>query len=599
MKKNMRKKVLIILLSLLLLTGVISVPVLAASWKPEDKITITVRVFNPNTGGVWVVGSDTCTKGDEKIQSDAYRIPDLSEFIGENSYRVQKVAGNWYFPTGDRNVGTNVYWSCNSSTATMTYWVPGFVPPTPSGSGDPAPTPGPTSGSKEEGSGKYTIHFTIIYHSNYPGSTNREYPQYSMNHTVNAGYNIGNTGWTETVLTPAEAGFSVPNGYVQAAVAWKDKNGQGVNKMLSVKNNGTYHLYAQWIPSNTAEHVTLTHIDRDDEYATYNYLKGDTVNVIDCDIERDNHAFKGWDTSSEAKTVVYAAADTFEITEHTTLYAVWEQNVPEVKYTVIYTDGVEGEVIFEDKTFTDLAKDSATPAFGENPTRTGYVFAGWNPEVAETVTDNAVYTAAWKADRNNNGIADEDEEKFSVIYKDGAEGAVFEDQIYENLLSGDHTPAFRGESDTAATPTREGYVFAGWNPEVAETVTGNAVYTATWKADRNHNTIADEDEDKYTVIYKDGAEDVIFPEQVYENLLAGDPTPAFNGTPEREGYTFAGWDIIVTDTVTGNATYTARWEQSVKPTGDNTAAVAAAAIAALLAAAAAIIISRRRAFNAN
>ena len=82
MKKNMRKKVLIILLSLLLLTGVISVPVLAASWKPEDKITITVRVFNPNTGGAWVVGSDTCTKGDEKIQSDAYRIPDLSEFIG-------------------------------------------------------------------------------------------------------------------------------------------------------------------------------------------------------------------------------------------------------------------------------------------------------------------------------------------------------------------------------------------------------------------------------------------------------------------------------------------------------------------------------------
>ena len=399
MKKNMRKKVLIILLSLLLLTGVISVPVLAASWKPEDKITITVRVFDPNTGGAWVVGSDTCTKGDEKIQSDAYRIPDLSEFIGENSYRVQKVAGNWYFPTGDRNVGSVVNWSCNSSTATMTYWVPGFVPPTPSGSGDPAPTPGPTSGSKEEGSGKYTIHFTIIYHSNYPGSTNREYPQYSMNHTVNAGYNIGNTGWTETVLTPAEAGFSAPNGYVQAAVAWKDKNGQGVNKMLSVKNNGTYHLYAQWLPSNTAEHVTLTHIDRDDEYATYNYLKGDTVNVIDCDIERDNHAFKGWDTSSEAKTVVYAAADTFEITEHTTLYAVWEQNVPEVKYTVIYTDGVEGEVIFENKTFTDLAKDSATPAFGENPTRTGYVFAGWSPEVSETVTGNAVYTAKWEKEK--------------------------------------------------------------------------------------------------------------------------------------------------------------------------------------------------------
>lgn len=139
----MRKKVLIILLSLLLLAGVISVPVLAASWKPEDKITITVRVFDPNTGGAWVVGSDTCTKGDEKIQSDAYRIPELSKFVGENSYRVQKVAGNWYFPTGDRNVGSVVNWSCNSSAATMTYWVPGFVPPHPPAQAILRPRPAP------------------------------------------------------------------------------------------------------------------------------------------------------------------------------------------------------------------------------------------------------------------------------------------------------------------------------------------------------------------------------------------------------------------------------------------------------------------------
>ena len=160
----MRKKVLIILLSLLLLTGVISVPVLAASWKPEDKITITVRVFDPNTGGAWVVGSDTCTKGDEKIQSDAYRIPDLSEFIGENSYRVQKVAGNWYFPTGDRNVGSVVNWSCNSSTATMTYWVPGFVPPHPPAQAilRPRPVPPPAARKKAAENIPYILRLFII-----------------------------------------------------------------------------------------------------------------------------------------------------------------------------------------------------------------------------------------------------------------------------------------------------------------------------------------------------------------------------------------------------------------------------------------------------
>ena len=40
-----------------------------------------------------------------------------------------------------------------------------------------------------------------------------------------------------------------------------------------------------------------------------------------------------------------------------------------------------------------------TPAFtGGTPTRSGYTFTGWEPSVAATVTDNAVYTAQWKLD---------------------------------------------------------------------------------------------------------------------------------------------------------------------------------------------------------
>ena len=37
-----------------------------------------------------------------------------------------------------------------------------------------------------------------------------------------------------------------------------------------------------------------------------------------------------------------------------------------------------------------------------------------------------------------------------------------------------------GETIDLPTPTRPGYTFAGWDPEVAETVTGNATYTAKW-----------------------------------------------------------------------------------------------------------------------
>ena len=64
--------------------------------------------------------------------------------------------------------------------------------------------------------------------------------------------------------------------------------------------------------------------------------------------------------------------------------------------------------------------------------------------------------------------------EYTVTYKDGVDGAAFVDQTY-TVKEGDATHAFDG------TPAREGYVFLGWEPEVAETVTANATYTATWE----------------------------------------------------------------------------------------------------------------------
>ena len=62
---------------------------------------------------------------------------------------------------------------------------------------------------------------------------------------------------------------------------------------------------------------------------------------------------------------------------------------------------------------------------------------------------------------------------YTVTYTDGANGTAFANQVY-TVHAGDKTPAFNG------TPTRSGYTFNGWNPDVAETVTDNAIYTATW-----------------------------------------------------------------------------------------------------------------------
>ena len=275
---------------------------------------------------------------------------------------------------------------------------------------------------------------------------------------------------------------------------------------------------------------------------------------------RTGYVFKGWNPEVAAT-----------VTGNATYVARWGEDKnnngiaddEETKYTVRYTDGVDGKEVFADQVYGNLLSGVATPAFEGTPTREGYVFKGWNPEVATTVTGNVTYVATWGEDKNNNGIDDNEETKYTVTYKDGVDGAeVFADQVYGNLLSGVATPAFEG------TPTRTGYVFKGWNPAVAATVTGNAIYVARWGEDKNNNGIADDEETKYTVRYTDGVNDgVIFADQVYGNLLSGVDTPAFKGTPKREGYVFKDWNPSVAEKVTGDVTYVATWGEDKNNNG--------------------------------
>ena len=74
---------------------------------------------------------------------------------------------------------------------------------------------------------------------------------------------------------------------------------------------------------------------------------------------------------------------------------------PSEKYTVTYTDGVDGEEIFKDQTFI-VESGKATPAFNGTPARKGYTFTGWKPAVAAKVTDNTTYEATWKSNTATN-----------------------------------------------------------------------------------------------------------------------------------------------------------------------------------------------------
>ena len=75
----------------------------------------------------------------------------------------------------------------------------------------------------------------------------------------------------------------------------------------------------------------------------------------------------------------------------------------ETKYTVTYTDGVDGEELFKDQVYENLLSGTSTPAFTGTLFRDGYVFKGWEPAVSPTVTGNAVYKAVWEKNENGSG----------------------------------------------------------------------------------------------------------------------------------------------------------------------------------------------------
>lgn len=182
-------------------------------------------------------------------------------------------------------------------------------------------------------------------------------------------------------------------------------------------------------------------------------LFGSTLPTADAPTPtRTGYTFKFWSREGQNGDVTGQTVNGW-----TNLYAVWEKNT----YTVTYTDGVNGEA-FADQAYTAKYED-ATPAFEGAPARAGYKFLGWEPTVAETVTENATYVAQW-------------EKLYTVTYTDGVDGKAFKDDVHSDLEKDTPTPAFSG-----GTPTRKGFVFDGWNPEVAETVTEDVTYTAQWK----------------------------------------------------------------------------------------------------------------------
>ena len=166
------------------------------------------------------------------------------------------------------------------------------------------------------------------------------------------------------------------------------------------------------------------------------------------------------------------------------------------KYSVTYTDGIGG-TSFADEVTSDLRRGTPTPAFtGGTPTRSGYTFTGWQPSVAATVTDNAVYTAQWA----KNSSSSHHSTRYTLHYESNG-GTAYKDERYS--------------SGTKVTldkvPIRESYTFTGWYTDeeltdkiTSVTMTSDKTVYAGWVATGVPDMLNGDDHYAYVIGYPDG-----------------------------------------------------------------------------------------------
>ena len=212
------------------------------------------------------------------------------------------------------------------------------------------------------------------------------------------------------------------------------------------------------------------------------------------------------------------------VTENLTLTANWTVN----RYTITFdTDG--GSAI------APITQDYGTAVTAPaDPTRTGYTFAGWTPEIPATMpAENMTIKAKWTVNQ------------YTITFDTDGGSAIAP-------ITQDYGTAVTAPAD----PTRTGYTFAGWTPEIPATMPAeNMTIKAKWTV----NT--------YTITYDlDGGTAEGNPASY--TVESGAITLA---EPAKPGYTFTGWsgtdlegadnlDVTIPAGSTGDRSYTAHWQ---------------------------------------
>ena len=261
---------------------------------------------------------------------------------------------------------------------------------------------------------------------------------------------------------------------------------------------GDMTITAQW----TINQYTIT-FDTDGG-TTIAPIKQDfnTPVTAPADPTKEGYTFAGWDKDVPE---TMPAGDM-------TITAQWTIN----QYTITFDSDGGSEVA------SITADYKSTLTKPTDPTKEGYTFAGWSPAFPETMPLNgSTLKATWTPNQ------------YTITFdSDGGSEVASITADYKSTLT------------KPADPTKEGYTFAGWSPEFPETMPLNgAALKATWTINQYTITFDSNGGTAVAAITQDYGTNVTAP---------ADPT--------KEGYTFAGWDKAVPETMPAeNMTLTAQW----------------------------------------
>ena len=269
-----------------------------------------------------------------------------------------------------------------------------------------------------------------------------------------------------------------------------------------------------------------------DQTFTYDQEQALTSNAF----TRTGYTFVGWNTEATGNIVYTDGQSVKNLTAQNggtvILYAQWRAN----SYTITYN--LEGGTVSGNPTSYTVESETITL---NNPTRTGYTFAGWTGTdlseasitvtIAKGSTGNRIYTATWTA------------HTYTVTFNPNGGTGGMDDQSFTY----DQTQAL-----TANTFTRAGYTFAGWNTKAdgSGTTYGDGAEVKNLTAENNGEVTlyAQWAAHTYTVTFDlNGGDGGSMGDQTFTY----DETQALTGnTFTRTGYTFAGWNTAADGTGT-------------------------------------------------